>query len=79
MLKKKIQALNVEVSEEYNNAEKKSIVTYVLMDPEERYRTHLPRIPPSFKVTIALVASVDFWGKCNKTFYSCNIQIFVIS
>jgi hypothetical protein len=50
MLKKKIKALYAEISEEYNNSEKKAIVTYVLMDPEERCRIHLPRIPGSFKV-----------------------------
>lgn len=50
MLKKKIQVLYAEIGEEYNNAEKKAIVSYVLMDPEERFRVHLPRIPTSFKV-----------------------------
>ncbi len=52
MLKKKVQAIYAEISDEYNNSEKRAIVSYILMDPDERIRVHLPRIPSSFKVCL---------------------------
>ncbi len=53
MLKKKVKAIYAEIGEEYNHSEKRSIVAYILMDPDERTRINLPRIPSSFKVSIS--------------------------
>jgi hypothetical protein len=56
MLKKKVKSIYSEIGEEFNHSEKRAIVSYVLMDPEERARIHLPGIPSSFKVSFDL-----FW------------------
>jgi hypothetical protein len=55
MLKKKVKSIYSEIGEEFNHSEKRAIVSYVLMDPEERARIHLPGIPSSFKVSFDLL------------------------
>lgn len=50
MLKKKVHAINAEFNEEYYQSERKSIVNYVLLDPDERERVNLPKLPDPYRV-----------------------------
>ncbi len=52
MLKRKIAQIHEEVHEDYRVAEKRSIVDYVLMDPSERVRVNVPKVPRMFKPSI---------------------------
>jgi len=54
MLKKKVNAIYNEFIEEYYQSERKSIVNYVLLDPEERERVNLPKLPDPFRVLLLL-------------------------
>jgi dynein heavy chain len=50
---KAIRQLFSEVQETYSLAFKKSIVDYILLDPEERYRLMIPRVPFTYVPRIA--------------------------
>ena len=52
MLKKRVAALDVEVKNDYVLAAKKSVMDYILLDPEERERLGISVRPESWKSRI---------------------------
>ena len=52
MLKKRVNALDVEVKNDYVLAAKKSVMDYILLDPEERERLGISVRPESWKSRI---------------------------